>query len=120
MHGHRETETHIHAARVGLHRGVKETADVGELLDGRHRAVHLPARKPEERAVEIRVLAATEVRVESGADLKKRGDTTVDLERSARRFRRTREQLEQGRLPRAVRANDAEGRARLDREADVA
>src|SRR5207249_12213638 len=113
-------ETHVHAARVGLHRRVEEAADVGELLDRGHRAVHLPAREAEERAVEIRVLAAAEVRVESRADLEKRGDATVHLERSPRGLRRTREELEQGRLPRPVRANDAERRARLDREADVA
>src|SRR5439155_17583983 len=120
MHGDRETETHVHAARVGLHRRIEEAADVGELLDRRHRAVHLPARETEERAVEVRVLSAAEVRVESGADLKERGYATVHLQRSTAWLRRTREQLEQGRLPRPVRANDAEGRARLDREADVA
>src|SRR2546430_262563 len=120
VHGDRETETHIHAARVGLHRRIEEAADIGELLDGRHRAVHLLARETEERAIEVCVLAAAKVRVESRADLKKRGDATVHLERSPRGLRRTREELEQGRLPRPVRANDAERRARLDREADVA
>ena len=44
----RETEPHVHAARVGLHRGVEEAADVGELLDRGHRAVHLLAREAEE------------------------------------------------------------------------
>src|SRR5439155_24869891 len=88
--------------------------------DRRHRAVHLPAGESEERAVVGPLLSAAEVRGESGADLKERGYATVHLERSAAWLRRTREQLEQGRLPRPVRANDAEGRARLDREADVA
>src|SRR5207253_584030 len=65
---------------------------------------------------EVRVLAAAEVRVESGADLKERRDAPIHLERSTRWLRRAREQLEQGRLPRPVRANDAEGRARLRSE----
>src|SRR6266513_158333 len=120
MHGDRETEAHVHAARVGLHRRVKEAPDVGELRDRGHRAVHLLARKAEERSVEVRVLAAAEVGVESGADLEERGHATVDLERSTGRLRRAREELEQRRLPRSIRADHTERGPRLHREADVA
>src|SRR6266513_2433240 len=120
MHGDGETEAHVHAARVGLHRRVKEAPDVGELLDRGHRAVHLLARKAEERAVEVRVLAAAEVGMESGADLEERGHATVDLERSTGRLRRAREELEQRRLPRSIRADHTERGPRLHREADVA
>ena len=98
VHGDREAEAHVHAARVRLHGGVKEAADVGELLDRRHRPVHLLARESEKRAVEISVLAAAEVRVETGADLEQRGHAAIHLERAARRLRRPREELEERRF----------------------
>src|SRR2546423_415494 len=65
VHRDREAEAHVHAARVRLHGSVKEAADVGELLDRRHGPVHLLARESKQRAIEVRVLAAAEIRVES-------------------------------------------------------
>src|SRR2546423_9494070 len=119
MHGDREAEAHVHAARVGLHGRVKEPADVGEALDRRHGRVHLLAREPEEGAVEIGVLATAEIGMESRADLEEGRDATVHLERAGRRLRRSGEELEQRRFPRAVRADDAERFAGRDGKAHV-
>ena len=120
MHRDAEPKAHVHAARVRLHRGVEEPADVGELLDRRHDPVHLLAREPQERSIQIRVLAPAEVRMEAGTDLEERGHPAVDLERATRRFRGPRQELEECRFPGAVRADHAERLARLDREAHVA
>src|SRR5207253_2502977 len=54
------------------------------------------------------------------ATIWRRADATVHLERSGCGLRRSGEELEQRRLPGAVRADDPEGLARLDREAHVA
>src|SRR3989442_11046945 len=119
MHRDRKAEAHVHATRVRLHGGVEETPEVGELLDRRHRAVDRAALQTEERAVQVRVLAAAEVRMEARADLEQRRDPAGHLERARGRLGRPREELEQRGLPRAVRADDAERSARLDREAHV-
>src|SRR5438309_2299811 len=115
----REAQAHVHAARVRLHRRVEEPADVGEALDLGHRRVHLAPRQAEERSVEVRVLAAAEVGMESRADLKERGDPASGSERPRCRLRRAGDELEEGGLPRAVRADDAKGLALADLEAHV-
>src|SRR5439155_12537378 len=119
MYRDRKAEAHIHAARVRLDGGVEETPEVRELLDRRHRAVDLAAFQREQRAVEIRVLAPAEIGMEARADLEQRRDPAVHLKRARGRLRGPREELEQRGLPRAVRADDAERSARVDREADV-
>ena len=116
VHRDREPEAHVHAARVRLHGGVEEAADVGELLDRGDGSVHLLSRKTEERAVEVRVLATAEVRVEPRADLEECGDAAVHLERAGRRLRGPREEFEERRFPGPVRADDAERLAGRDRE----
>jgi len=115
-----KAEPHVHAARVRLHRRVEEAADIRELLDRRHLTLHLLARDPEQRAVQVRVLAPGEVRMEARADLEERRDPTVHLERAGGRLRGTGDELQQRRLPRSVRPDDAERFAGLDREAHVA
>ena len=99
VHRDREPEAHVHAARVRLHGGVEEAADVGKLLDRGHGPVHLLPREAEERAIEIRVFAAAEIGVESGTDLEQCGDPTVHLVRPGRRLRGPGEELEEGRFP---------------------
>src|SRR5205823_1164511 len=88
--------------------------DVGEVLDRRHDPVHLLPREAEQRAVEVRVLTPAEVGMEAGADLEEGRDATVHLERSGGRLRRAGEELEERRLPGAVRADDAERVRRVD------
>src|SRR5438132_1173170 len=98
VHRDRESEAHVHAARVRLHGSVEEAADVGKLLYRGHGPVHLLPREAEKRAIEIRVFAAAEIGVESGTDLEQRGDPTVHLERPGRRLRSAGEELEEGRF----------------------
>src|SRR5437870_6624287 len=57
--------------------------------------------------------------MESRAELEERGDASLNLDRAARRLRRAGHELEQRRLPRSVRADDAEGLTRLDGERHV-
>src|SRR5438128_9752287 len=112
MYRDRKAEAHVHAARVRLHGRVEETSEIRKLLDRRHRAVDLAAFQSEQRAVQIRVLAAAEVGMEARADLEQRRDPAIHLERARGRLRGPREELEQRGLPRAVRADDAERSAR--------
>src|SRR4051812_27633592 len=57
--------------------------------------------------------------MEAGAELEQRRDAAMHLDRATRRARRAGHQLEQRRLARPVRANDAERLALLDLEGDV-
>ena len=52
VHRDGEREPHHHPARIELHRLVDEFADAREAFDVGHRAVHLPSRNAEDRAVE--------------------------------------------------------------------
>ena len=61
---HREGQPHHHAARIGLHRLVDEVADLREGLDVLVALVDLPRGQPQNRAVEVDVVAPAEFRVE--------------------------------------------------------
>ena len=63
----REGQPHHHAARIGLHRLIDEVADLGEGRDILVALVDLPRGQPENRAVQVDVVAAGEFRVEAGA-----------------------------------------------------
>ena len=58
-----------------------------------------------DRAVQVDVLAAGEVRVEAGAELQQRGDATAGLDAAGRRLDDPGDQAEQRRLARAVSAD---------------
>ena len=74
VRGDGEREPDVHAARVPLHRRVDEPLDAGELDDVVEALLDLPALHPEDRAVQIDVLAAGELLVEAGPDLEQAPD----------------------------------------------
>ena len=79
MHRDREREPHVHAARIALHRRVDELLDARELDDVVEALLDLAAPHAEDRAVQVDVLAAGELRVEAGPDLEQAADPAADL-----------------------------------------
>ncbi len=69
----REPEAHVHARRVVLHRRVDEPLEAGELDDVVEPAVDLALAQPQDRSVQVDVLAAGELGVEPGAQLEQSG-----------------------------------------------
>src|SRR5206468_1907920 len=67
----------------------------------------------------VDVLAAGQLRMKAGAKLDQRDGVPADADRSARRPRHPRNQLEQRRLARAVAADDPEAGALRDLDRDV-
>ncbi len=117
MSGDGESETHVHPARVPLHRRVDELLDPGELDDRVVAPVDLAALHPEDRPVQIDVLAAGELGMEACSDLEQAADAAANLDAPRGRRRDAGEDLEQRRLPGAVPADDAEHLALLHLEA---
>ena len=73
-----EAEADVHARGVVADRVVDEVFDTGEGNDVVELAVDLPGGEPEDRPVEVDVLAAREVGVEAGADLEQGADAALD------------------------------------------
>src|SRR5207302_4464402 len=96
-----------------------ELLDAGELDDLVELGGDLLAGHAEDRAVEVDVLTAGEVGVETGADLDQRAEAAVDLVGAALGAKDAAEELERRALARAVGPDDAERLAALERERHV-
>ena len=83
---HGEGEPHIHAAGVMLHRRIEKHLRLGKGDDLVELAVDLLARHAKDRAVEINVLPAGQLRVKTGAHLEQAGDAALDLHPALRRL----------------------------------
>ena len=83
----REGQPDVHPAGVALHRRVEELLDLGEGDDLVELAGDLGLPHPEDRAVEVDVLAAGQLGVEAGADLQERGDPAPEPDASRRSAR---------------------------------
>src|SRR5215208_636282 len=116
MRRDREPETHIHARRVGPHRHVDELFELRERDDLVHLLVHVPALEAMDGAVHVHVLAAGEVRMETGTELEERGNAAADLEATARRAEDTGDHAKERRLAGAVPADDPDSLTRVDVE----
>ena len=86
----REAEPHVHARRVVLHRRVDEVLEPGEPDDVVEARVELLLREPEDRAVEVHVVAARQLGVEPGAELQQRRDLALGADASRDSGRRMR------------------------------
>src|SRR5262249_31682385 len=73
-----------------------------------------------DRAVQIDVLAAGHVGVESGPELEQRADTAADGDGAGRRLDDSRQEAQQRRLARSVAADEADGASRLAGDRAVA
>ncbi len=120
VRGHGEAEAGVHAAGVLLHGRVDVGAELGEVDDLLEARAHLGARQAKDHPVEQDVLATGQLAMEAGAEVDQRGNAAVGGDRAAGRPGDARQQLERGRLPGAIGADQADGFAVTDGEADVA
>ena len=116
--GHGEAEADEHARRVVLDRCVDEPLETGELDDLVEAPVDVLLRQPEDRAVQVDVLAPRQLGVEPRSELEQRRDPAVDRDRALVRAKDPRQALQQGALAGAVLADDGEDLALVDLERD--
>ena len=114
-----EAEPHLHAARVELDLAVDGVLELGELDDVVEAGGHHPARQPEQRAVQVDVLAPGQLGVDAGAHLDQRTGAAGDLDPAGVRVHHPGQDLQQRRLARAVDPDQADRLAGLDPEVDV-
>ena len=93
--------------------------DAGELNDLRELALISRRFIPRIGAVEVDVLTAGQLRVESGADLEQAADPAADHRSPLGRIRDPGQDFQQSRLAGAVAADDAEDLALTNVERDV-
>ena len=74
VHRHREPESHVHARGVELDLVVDEVLELGEGHDVVEALLDLGTGEPEQRAVQVDVVAARELGLEAGAELEHRGE----------------------------------------------
>ena len=119
MHRDGEAEAHLHPGRVALHRRVDETPELGEVHDLVEAPADLLAGEAEDRAVQVGVLPAGELRVDAALDLDQRADAAGRRDVPRPRIRDAGDQLEGGGLSAPVRPDDADGLPVVDVEGDV-
>src|SRR5213596_2698179 len=105
MRGDGEREPDVHPGAVALDRRVEKPLDLGERDDFVEPRRHFSLRHAEQRAVEMHVLAAGQVRMESGADLEQRCDAAADPRLAGGWFGDSAEDLEQRALAGAIAAD---------------
>ena len=115
----RESDAHLHAARIELHLPLDRVLDLRELDDLVELLGHLLAGEPEERRVDEHVLAPGEIGMNPRHHLEQRTDAAVGLDGPGVREHDAGDDLEQGRLPRTVGTDDRQALAGLDIEGDV-
>ena len=76
--GHREGQPHVHPAGIVLDRGIEEPLDLGEGDDLVELAVDLRLLHPQDRPVQVDVLAAGQLEVEPGPHLQQRADAAAE------------------------------------------
>ena len=117
--GNGEAEPHVHARGIRAHGHVDESLELREGHDLLEVPVDRGPLEAEDRPVQVDVLAARELRMETGAELEQRSDPAADLDPPLGRLHDPGDQPEEGRLAGAVPADQADGPARLDRERDA-
>src|SRR5919106_104650 len=118
--GDGEAEAHGHPGRVRADRPVDRVLELGEGDDLVEALADVRTAQALDRAVQVNVLAAGEVGVEAGAELEQRSDPALGADAARRRLDDPRDDPKQGRLPRAVPADEADRLAARDVHRDVA
>ena len=109
----------MHPRGIALDRGVDELADPREFNDVIEYRVDFSLFHSQQGRVQVGVFAAGELRMHSGSHFDECPDSSADLGESSAWLRDARQQLEQGALPGAVAANDAQHFAFLESEGDI-
>ena len=119
VRGDREAEPHVHARGVRSHGHVDEPLELRERDDLLQVPVDRGPLEAEDGAVQVDVLAPRELRMEARAELEQRPDSAADRDPPLGRLHDPGDQAEEGRLARAVPADQADRPARLDCERDA-
>ena len=106
-YGHRECQPGIHAAGIVLDRLVDEFADIGKAGNVIETIGNLLVFQPQHRCVHEHVLAASELRVEAGAEFQQRCHPALGLDGSLGRVQCTADHLQQRGFPGTIATNDA-------------
>ena len=102
-----------------LDRRFEELLDFGEGDDLVELAVNLRLPHAEEGPAQVDVFAPGQFGMEAGTDLEERADASTNLDPAFSRFGDSGQDLQQGALSGAVRADDAENLSPRDFEGDV-
>src|SRR5438128_340018 len=119
MGRHRECKPHVHSARVPFYRCIEKFFDLGKIDDLIKLAFNLSLGHSENSAIQEDVFTSSQLGMKSGADLKKRSDSSANADLSLGWIGYSRKDLEQRRLSSAIPADDAEDFAALDSKADA-
>src|SRR5436853_3366717 len=119
VRGHRERQSHIHAAGVVFDGCVHELFDFGESYDLIELLGYLGSLHSENRSIEKDVFAAGKLGMKPGSHLQQAAYAAVQIDLAHCRLGYSRPDLEQRRLSRAVTADYSDYFARFDMEAHV-
>ena len=72
MSGDREGQTHVHAARIMLDRGIQKLADFGKLDDGIEPIADFTTAHADHGPIEENVVSARQIGMKAGADFEQR------------------------------------------------
>jgi len=108
-----------HAARIHFEGLIKEIADIGEGLDGRHALQHFLPFETENGAADQGILLAAQFDVEAGAEGENRSDPAVEFRDAVGLRGDAAENLQQGRLARAITPDNADSFALVDVEGHI-
>src|SRR4051812_14518131 len=114
-----EPEPHEHPRRVRAHGQVDELLELRERHDLVHHLAHPRARQTVDRSVQVDVLAAGEVGMETRAELQERRDSAAGLHVPRGRSDDPGHDPQEGRLAGAVASDETDRLTRLDRHRDI-
>ena len=114
MHGDRKREAQPHSRTVGPKRAVDRVFQFGKGDDGIKSALDFLARKAGDHAVDKDVLAPGQVMMETRAKLQQGADLALHIDLARIRPSYAADEAQQGRLARAVAADEAGRAAALD------
>src|SRR5512140_1323613 len=120
MNGHGKSKADHHAAGICFHRLMNECSNLSEGFDLGQPPIHILAGEPENRAIQIHVIASRELRIETRAKLEECRDPAMRNGSSAAGRHDSCADLEQRALPGAVFSEDTESFAAADIESHIA
>src|ERR1051326_2241212 len=106
MNGYGEREADKHTARVSPDRTIYKLTDLRKFFDGRNSRAGFRVRKSEDRGIQINILTTGEVRIETGAEFKKGGDSATYIDVAVRRTQHTCNHSQQRALARTIFSDD--------------
>src|SRR5215475_6158570 len=98
-----EGEPHVHAARVFLDRALDELSDLGKCFNRWHRLIDLRFAEPHDLPVQVNVLPAGKLGIESRSELEQRRNAPACDHASCSRLKNAADDLKEGALATAVR-----------------